>query len=63
MLRYKGTERNFHYEKLNDIAISYIGVFKFSVAAVQKHPFSNISPENTSFLVLILVKLQIDYSE
>ena len=35
----------------------------YSELAVQSHPFRNISPENTVGRVLLLVKLQTDYSE
>ena len=34
-----------------------------SEAAVHSHPFSKISPENTGVRVLLLVKLQTDWSE
>ena len=34
-----------------------------SGAAVHSHPFFKISPENTGGRVLLLVKLQTDYSE
>ena len=54
------TGRNFYWEALNYTTGTYLRLFR---KAVQGHPFSKISPENTSGGALILVKLQTDCSE
>ena len=53
----RNTERNFHCEKLNYITSSYLGLFSNS----RLDP--KISPENTGFQVLVLIKIQTDCSD
>ena len=59
-LSVNSAKRNFILRNRITLQVAILGC---SEAAVCSHPFSKILPENTSGRVLLLVKLQTDFSE